>query len=246
MSGPAGADGPSPIHLVLAEAELELVPEALHDHRQVLAHADRQGLSPAGLVLDASDHHAALRTASDRGALDDVDRRGRPDIVHLWLLTVLESRACKAGHIRPWVHTRHDVLVEIDPETRLVKHYPRFLGLVRQLLAEGRVGPTDKTLLSARDGVPLAEVLEARPDPVVVLDDTGESTPPATIADRVAGPDAGGGTLVVGGFPSGTFRAADALEGRPRLALPGGPLVAWAATGEVLAHVAARRVDGAR
>lgn len=235
-------DDPSPIHLVLAEAELELVPGALRDHRQVRAHADRQGVPVDGLVLDASDHHAALRAAADRGALDDVDRRGRPDIVHLWLLTVLESRACKAGHVRPWVHTRRDVLVEVDPETRLVKHYPRFLGLVRQLLAEGRVGPKDKALLSTREGVPLAEVLKARPDPVVVLDDTGEPTPPGDVADRVQG--AGGGTLVVGGFPSGTFRAADALEGLSRLALPGGPLVAWAATGEVLAHVAARRVDG--
>lgn len=242
MSGPAGADGPDavPIHLVLADAELELVPTALWDHRQVRAHAKREGLTPGDLVLDASDHHAALRAAGDRGAIDETDRRGRPDIVHHWLLTVLESRACKAGLVRPWVHARDDVWIVVDPKTRLVKHYPRFLGLARQLLEEGEVGPKGRALLAADRGVPLADAMEELPEPRLVLDDAGEPTPPARIADRVAD----GGTLVVGGFPSGTFRAADALEGLPRSALPGGPLVAWSATGEVLAHAAAGRLDG--
>lgn len=219
------------LHLVLADAELEPVPEALRDHPQVRAHAEKEGVDPTAMVLDATHHHAAMQD------LDEGDRRGRPDIVHLWLLTVLESRACTAGLVRPWVHTRQDAWIAVDPETRLPKHLVRFEGLMRQLLTEGRVGPKDKDLLSLEEDVPLGEALADLPEPVVVLDPEADPVPPARLVADLGG-DA---TLVVGGFPSGTYRSK--LSGR-RVALPGGAQLAWTATGEVVAHVASQRIDG--
>lgn len=243
--------GPRPLphpvlHLVLADAELEMVPPEVRDHPQVRAHARREDVRPGDLLLDSAHHHAAL---SD---LDDADRRGRPDIVHFWLLTVLESRAGKAGLVRLWLHTRGDLWVEVDPKTRLVKNLHRFQGLARQLLTEHRVGPKDRDLLHGRPDTPLADGLKTLPDPKTALDDAADQeVAPADLLDRFAPASGDGsegppkGTVVMGGFPRGPYRSADALQGLDRVALPGGPGLVWAVAGEVVAQVAARWLDAA-
>lgn len=219
------------IDLVLADAELETVPEAIRDHPQVTADARKRDLDPAAMLLDSSRHHAAMQD------LPEGDRRGRADIVHLALLVALESRAAKAGRVRPWVHTRDDRLVTVDPETRLPKQLHRFTGLMRQLLSSGRVGPKDRDLMVTEPDRSLAEVVADRGDPVVVMDADGEPATQDGIVEAV-----GDGTVVVGAFPSGGYRSD--LPDAPRLALGGEPLMAWAVAGEVVAGIARRRIDG--
>ncbi|MEO2151558.1 MAG: 16S rRNA methyltransferase, partial [Thermococcus sp.] len=85
------------LHLVIADSELELVPESIADHPAVVNYARRRGKKPEEVILEGSYHHAALRK------LEDGERRGRPDIVHICLLNALESIANKEGKLRVYV-----------------------------------------------------------------------------------------------------------------------------------------------
>lgn len=222
-----------PLHLVLAEAEVEPVPEAVRDHPQVRAVAKERGRDPGELVLDASHHHDALEE------LPDGEGRGRPDIAHFCMLLALDSPLNQAGDLVTRVHCRGDRVIRLDPETRLIRHYPRFLGLLSQLFQEGAV-PTgrDPPLLDLETGASLEAVLSESPDPVVVLDPDGEASSPRAAAKELGEGDA---TLVVGGFPKGTYRADVAAEADAVLALGEEPLMAWTAVSEVLAHAEEHR-----
>lgn len=222
-----------PLHLVLAEAEVEPVPEAVRDHAQVRAVAGERGRDPGELVLDASDHHDAL------GELPDGERRGRPDIAHFCLLLALDSPLNQAGGLETTVHCRGDRVVTVDPETRLIRHYPRFLGLLSQLFREGAVpAGRDPPLLDLEEDRPLEAVLGEAPDPVVVLDPDGEASSPRAAAGALG---TGDGTLVVGGFPKGTFQADVESAADEVLSLGEEPLMAWTVVSEVLAHAGEHR-----
>ncbi|HKZ99119.1 MAG TPA: hypothetical protein VJ326_05980 [Thermoplasmata archaeon] len=58
--------------LVLADAELELVPSEIAGHPAVHSSAKKRGRSPTSLLLDSSLHHPALRDMPE-------PRRGPPD-----------------------------------------------------------------------------------------------------------------------------------------------------------------------
>jgi rRNA small subunit pseudouridine methyltransferase Nep1 len=218
-----------PLHFVLAEAEVETVPESVASHPQVQAVAEDRGRPPTACLLDASDHHGAL------DELGDGPGRGRPDIAHYCALLALDSPLNEAGGLETRIHCRGDRLLEVNPETRLIRHYPRFLGLVEHLFEEGQVpADRDPPLLRLEEDRPLEGVLDEAPDPVVVLEEGGEAASPREAAAELGGE---GGTLVVGGFPEGSLQADVEAVADASLALGGEPLMAWTALSEVLAHV---------
>ena len=49
-------------------------------------------------------------------------------------MTLLDSPLNKAGLLRVYVHTSNNVLIEINPKTRIPRTYNRFAGLMVQLL----------------------------------------------------------------------------------------------------------------
>lgn len=63
----------------------------------------------------------------------------RPDILHQELLAILDSPLNKAGHIQVFVHSREDVLIEINPKTRIPRTFKRFSGLMVQLLHKFKI-----------------------------------------------------------------------------------------------------------
>jgi len=58
----------------------------------------------------------------------------RPDITHQCLLTLLDSPLNKAGLLEVYVHTKKNVLIEVNPQTRIPRTFKRFSGLMVQLL----------------------------------------------------------------------------------------------------------------
>jgi len=227
------------LHLVLADAEVERVPPEAQDHPQVRAYAKTVGKRADRVLLDSSHHHAALK------GLPDGERRGRPDLLHLFLLTALESRLNRAGQLRVHVHTRENRLISIDPTTRLIRHYPRFVGLIEQLFETGRVPREGTPLLRMEDGVPLAEVVQrtgaAR---AMALEVDGEPVAPGPFTrSLVAHP--GDACVIVGGFPHGTFRTDIRSVAQTVVSFGKEPLSVWTIAGEILAHASAVLVDAA-
>lgn len=184
------------ITFLLAEAEVELMPPELHDAPGVQARAKRRRRAASHLLLDQAADHAAMKR------LDDGERRGRPDIAHVWMLLVLDSLVNRRGLARVLIHTRHDELIRVKPETRIMRNQAKFYTLIEDLLRQGEV-PRGAPLLTLERGWPLARVLaeEAR-GTKVLMDVGGELARSARFAELAR---AGDLTLVTGGFPRGSF-----------------------------------------
>ncbi len=209
--------------LVLADAELELVPEALVGHPSVRTSAKRRGRSPAAILLDSSLHHPALRK------FPEGERRGRPDIVHLFILLCLDSVLNAQRQLTTVVHTRNDDVIRMAPETRIPKNYPRFVGLMEDLFQKGAV-PEGQPLLTLEHKVSLEKLLSDCPAPRWAFSETGERV---NLFSELAAVE-GDLTAVVGGFPHGDFRSPVATLCDRVVSMHEEPLRAWTVTSEVL------------
>ncbi|XP_041348904.1 ribosomal RNA small subunit methyltransferase NEP1-like [Gigantopelta aegis] len=58
----------------------------------------------------------------------------RPDITHQCLLMLMDSPLNRAGLLQVYIHTERNVLIEINPQTRIPRTFDRFCGLMVQLL----------------------------------------------------------------------------------------------------------------
>lgn len=213
--------------LLLADAELEVVPPKLTGHQQVVQSAKRNGVLASKMLLDSSLHYAALRNVPEG------ERRGRPDLAHFFLLTVLESIPNRLGQVRVLVHTRHDALIRVLPTTRLIRNFNRFCGLIQQLFETGEVGKPDPLLkLEPRRGLP-GILDELKPDRIIVLHPEGEARAPSALftegdRDRHV-------VCIIGGFPSGDYRSA-LPPSAERVSIFPEALTVWTVAAEVLAH----------
>ncbi len=120
------------LHLILAEAALELLPESLYQSKSVKRNLKKYG-NPARL-LDTSLHHQQMHT------LPNSEKRGRPDILHRFLLDALGSPANAAHKIRI-IFATEERIFEVSPEMRCPRNYLRFKGLMVQLLKLGHIPP---------------------------------------------------------------------------------------------------------
>ncbi len=217
------------LHLVIADAELETVPEEIADHPSVVNYARRKGKKPTEILLDSSYHHSALK------GLPDGERRGRPDIVHISLLNALESIANKEGLLRVYVHTRNDEVVYINPETRLPRNYNRFVGLMESLFREGEV-PRGVGLLRL-EKKSLSELIdEIGVRDVFVMHEDGEFRPPREFGALLSSLDEA--VVVVGGFPHGDFISEVPWK---KISIYESSLMAWIVINEVLVNFEANR-----
>jgi len=219
--------------VVIADAELELVPQALTGHPAVRASAKKRGRSPVTILLDSSLHHPALRK------FPEGDRRGRPDIVHTVLLLCLDSLLNMDGELRTIVHTRNDDVIRIAPETRIPKNYTRFCGLMEDLFQRGQV-PPEEPLLTLERGVTLEALLASLEGETWAFSEKGEPIDLAAELRRVKGDL----VAVLGGFPHGDFRSPVAELCDRVVAIHTQPLKAWTVASELL--VAYRLAAGKR
>uniref|UniRef100_A0A1B6CP32 18S rRNA (pseudouridine-N1)-methyltransferase n=1 Tax=Clastoptera arizonana TaxID=38151 RepID=A0A1B6CP32_9HEMI len=70
----------------------------------------------------------------------------RPDIVHQCLLMLLDSPLNRAGLLQVYVHTEKNVLIEINPQTRIPRTFKRFAGLMIQLLHKFNVRASEGSM----------------------------------------------------------------------------------------------------
>lgn len=209
---------------MIADSELELVPESIADHPAVVNYARRRNKKPNEVILDSSYHHSALKK------LPDGERRGRPDILHICLLNALESIANKEGLLRVYVHTRNDEVIYIKPESRIPRNYNRFLGLMESLF-KNKVVPKDLELLRLEEQSLNELIDELDPDEVFIMHEKGELVKPREFGELVASLE--NAVVIVGGFPHGDFRSE--VNGK-KVSLYRGPLMAWTIVNEVVVN----------
>lgn len=205
------------MNLIIADAELELVPKELAGHPQVAARARARGKPAEKTLLDSSFHYKALWKET---------RRGRPDIVHLCLLLAQDSLANHRGGLSVYVHTRDNKVIELSPKTRLPRNYDRFVGLMEQLLFEGQVPPEGEPLLKVKK-MTLEGLVKKLGKRVVVFDEKGKEKPLEKLKLKNK-------TVIIGGFPSGDFLSE--VKGQ-RVSLGEEQLCAWSVVAYALASL---------
>lgn len=75
-------------------------------------------------LLNCDDHAHILKSNNrDQGSC-------RPDITHQCLLMLFDSPLNRAGLLQVFLHTNNNVLIEINPQTRIPRTFKRFAGLM--------------------------------------------------------------------------------------------------------------------
>jgi rRNA small subunit pseudouridine methyltransferase Nep1 len=176
---------------------LELVPNSIIDHPSVVKYAKRRGKRTDEVLLDRSYHHYAMKR------LPEAEKRGRPDITHFTLLSVLGTPLNKRGLMECYVHTREDKVVVVDPKTRLPRNYDRFLGLIEQLLRFGAVPLNAQPLMKVKE-LTLPQLIEdLKPSKVIGLSTLGSPKPLRDLCEGASKlPKV---MFLIGGFPKGHF-----------------------------------------
>lgn len=70
----------------------------------------------------------------------------RPDITHQCLLMLLDSPLNRAGLLQVFIRTSGNVLIEINPQTRIPRTFNRFAGLMVQLLHKFSIKASDSSI----------------------------------------------------------------------------------------------------
>uniref|UniRef100_A0A8C6XWX7 18S rRNA (pseudouridine(1248)-N1)-methyltransferase n=1 Tax=Naja naja TaxID=35670 RepID=A0A8C6XWX7_NAJNA len=88
-------------------------------------------------LLNCDKHKSLLlRNGRDPGGV-------RPDITHQSLLMLMDSPLNRAGLLQVYIHTEKNVLIEVNPQTRIPRTFDRFCGLMVQLLHKFSVRAAD-------------------------------------------------------------------------------------------------------
>lgn len=144
----------------------------------------------------------------------------RPDITHQCLLMLFDSPLNRAGLLQVYIKTERNVLIEINPQTRIPRTFKRFAGLMVQLLHKFAIRANDtsakllkiiknpitdhlpvgcKKYAMSFSGKLVANCRDLVPKPVTISEDTNELEEEPTV-------------LVVGAFAHGVLKT-DYTEG---------------------------------
>ncbi len=149
-----------PLIIILVECGLELIPKKIRNHSAV-----RKNISSniySSQLLDNALHHSAMKD------LENLKKRGRPDIAHLCLLNALGSPLNKTGNLSLFVHTIHNKIFRFNPEIRIARNFNRFKGLMAKLLIDGNINSDGIELISEVEG-DLQNLIGSFNNPEIIL-----------------------------------------------------------------------------
>ncbi|KAK3572091.1 hypothetical protein QTP86_022322, partial [Hemibagrus guttatus] len=123
----------------------------------------------------------------------------RPDITHQSLLMLMDSPLNRAGLLQVYIHTEKNALIEINPQTRIPRTFPRFCGLMVQLLHKLSVRAADgpQRLLRMIKN-PISDHLPAGCPRYAMSFKAGDAVCPRTLV-----PKDGPAVVVIGAFAHG-------------------------------------------
>ncbi len=179
------------MRIIIADAQIEPVPKELWGEPAVLKDSKRRKRHPSRILLYTPIHY----TAMIRHGLD-IRRRGRPDITHDILKTILNHPIKDSIDLEIYIHTIQDILIWVNPDTRIPHNYYQFEGIMIQLLKHGKIPPEDGTLLKRLD-YSIDKLLKG---PIYLLSEDGENM--EKVIDKL---DIGNTVFIIGGFQEGDF-----------------------------------------
>ena len=183
------------LSIILAESSLELVPIELQNHQSVLSHSQKIEKKPSEILLDNSWHFGAMKN------LENEIKRGRPDLVHVCLLSICASPLYLENKISVYVHTINDMVITLRNQVRIPKSYHRFEGLMEQLFVEKEIR-SNKDILLESENMDFENLINSiSPSEVIGLSTIGDKNSFGNIAKNLEKDSC----IVIGGFQKGHF-----------------------------------------
>lgn len=183
--------------ILVVDAELELVPKEMLDDYSIRIHAKKRKKPASKMLLDSNFMHSAI----NRYFPGESNRRGRPDIIFHLLQTAMESILNKRGQLRVIIHTRNDIIMNINSAVRLPKSYNRFVGVIESLFEKGFVGEEGSYLMQTEHGSWRDALAQTIGEPVL-LSPRGISENVRDLFPECSRTDY---TVIIGGFSQGDF-----------------------------------------
>ena len=182
--------------LILADSSLELVPKELQNHPSVISYCKRNRKKSSEILLDNSWHFAAMKEISNE------IKRGRPDIIHLALLTICNSPLYYEKKIKVFVHTINNQVITLGDQVRLPKSYHRFQGIIEKLFKEKKIEVSNSKLMEIENMTFEELINKIKPEKLVGFSTEGKNSTfeesAKTITDNSC--------IVIGGFQKGHFQ----------------------------------------
>lgn len=215
--------------IMLLESSLETLPEEIAKTRKAKIIAKRYKIPPKFLLLDVSQFYEEMEL------YHIPSRRGRPDIVHQFLLATQYSPLNLLGRLKIYVHTWRGDIIEVSEEARIPKNYFQFVGLIQQLYIKGYVPTRKNPLLKLVKGVNLQEYLHnIGIKKLILLHEKGRKVSKKELRNFYY-PDF---IFGVGGFPHGDFSKEILTLSADRVAFfEGMQLDAWLAADRLICHL---------
>jgi rRNA small subunit pseudouridine methyltransferase Nep1 len=181
--------------IILAESSIELIPKQMHNHPSVTSYSKKFKKDPSKTLLDNSWHFGAMK------GLDNELKRGRPDIVHLTLLSICTSPAFYENKIKVFVHTVNDEIISINNNTRLPKSYHRFQGLMEKLFLTKRIESEDEILMELQQSSLFQLISKIKPTKIIGFTSKGQKTTFDKLVNQIDDKSC----ILIGGFQKGHF-----------------------------------------
>ena len=173
--------------IILTESALELLtPEFLNMSK-----------SNKHTFLDKSYHSHFMKN------LDNIDKRGRPDIVHLSSLAITSTPLYLEKKIKFYIHTVSDYVIDIDFGVRLPKSYHRFIGLFGKLFNNYSNNTNSDPLMKIYESSFSKLINTIQSDHVVGLSKHGTQLTSDYLSNKII--TSSNPVILIGGFSHGTF-----------------------------------------
>ena len=213
-----------PLILILAECALELIPKEIRGEPFIKKQIKDDNY-PSQL-LDTALHHSSMKN------LENYQKRGRPDILHLCLLNALGSPLNKHKNLKIFFHTINNEIFEVLPEIRIARNYNRFKGLMGKLLIEGDINADGKKLISKYDG-DLDSLIKSFKNPeIIILSSIGKLIKKPV--DLFSTDPSENYIVFIGGFQKGGFSEEILALTEDTISISKFPLDAWVVTSKII------------
>tara|TARA_Y100000996_G_scaffold311976_1_gene248276 strand:- start:11 stop:679 length:669 start_codon:yes stop_codon:yes gene_type:complete len=181
--------------IILVESSLELIPKELQNHSSVISYSKKFNKDPSKTLLDNSWHFAAMK------GLENEIKRGRPDILHLTLLSLCTSPAFYDKKIKVFIHTLDNKVISINNNTRLPKSYHRFQGLIEKLFLTQKIETDEEILMELRSSSLSDLISEIKPTKIIGLTTKGKRITLEKLVQKISDDSC----ILIGGFQKGHF-----------------------------------------
>ena len=183
------------LNIILSESSLELIPKEMHNHPSVTSYSKKFKKSVSNTLLDNSWHFGAMK------GLENEIKRGRPDIIHLTLLSLCTSPAFYQNKIKVFVHTINDEIISINNNTHLPKSYHRFQGLIEKLFLTKKIVSEDEILMEMESSTLSQLISKIRPTQIIGFTTKGKKTTFEKLIKQIEE----NSCILIGGFQKGHF-----------------------------------------